>query len=193
MTNSHLTTLQLVAMRRIYRSEYQEHRVVVTRLWRKYAHPSTSPLGNTIYGEHPSCKTPNQVPPAVRRTLNGARQIVETVNSQLAEQFRIEVNHAQSFGGLCARLYTKLTAHTLCLYLNRVLGNAHPLHIKALAFPPAELAHWPSWLVDSPTGCHTLAPTTSRLKGPTWITQQPLKYHRLTDLSRTEIALSSTS
>jgi hypothetical protein len=75
------------------------------------------------------------VPAAVRRTLNGARQIIETVNSQLAEQFHIEVNHAQSFHGLCARLYTKLTAHTLCLYLNRVLGNANPLQIKALAFP----------------------------------------------------------
>lgn len=75
------------------------------------------------------------VPRAVRRTFNGARQVIETVTSQLAEQFRIEVNHAQSFGGLCARLYTKLTAHTLCLYLNRVLGNTEPLHIKTLAFP----------------------------------------------------------
>jgi len=76
-----------------------------------------------------------QAPRAVRRTLNGARQIVETVNSQLAEQFHIEVNHAQSFGGLCARLYTKLTAHTLCLCLNRALGHPNILHIKALAFP----------------------------------------------------------
>ncbi len=75
------------------------------------------------------------VPAVVRRTRNGARQIIETGNSQLAEQFRIEVNHAQSFGGLCARLCTKLTAHTLCLYLNRLLGTANPLHIKALAFP----------------------------------------------------------
>lgn len=75
------------------------------------------------------------VPTAVRRTLNGARQIIETVTSQLAEQFRIEVNHAQSFGGLCARLYTKLTAHTLCLCLNRLLGHPDILSIKALAFP----------------------------------------------------------
>lgn len=75
------------------------------------------------------------VPTTVRRTLNGARQIIETVTSQLAEQFHIEVNHAQSFGGLCARVYTKLTAHTLCLSLNRVLGQPNILHIKALAFP----------------------------------------------------------
>jgi hypothetical protein len=40
-----------------------------------------------------------------------------------------------SFWGLCARLYTKLTAHTLCLYLNRLLGNPDWLQIKGLAFP----------------------------------------------------------
>lgn len=73
--------------------------------------------------------------PARRRLVNGARQIIETVTSQLAEQFHIEVNHAQSFWGLTARLLTKLTAHTLCLYLNRSLGKTDFLHIKELAFP----------------------------------------------------------
>jgi len=76
-----------------------------------------------------------QLPPAVCRLLNGARQIIETVNDQLKEQFHIEVNHAHTFPGLCARLHTKLAAHTLCLYLNRLLGNHDILHIKALAFP----------------------------------------------------------
>ncbi len=76
-----------------------------------------------------------QLPPAVCRLLNGARQIVETVNDQLKEQFRIEENHAHTFPGLCARLHTKLAAHTLCLYLNRLLGNNDILQIKALAFP----------------------------------------------------------
>lgn len=75
------------------------------------------------------------VPPAGRRTFNGARPIVETVNRQLTEQFRIEVNHAQRFGGLCARLYTKLTAHPLCISLNRLLGLPDALRITALAFP----------------------------------------------------------
>jgi hypothetical protein len=75
------------------------------------------------------------VAPAVRRLINGARQVVETVNSQLTEQFRIEVNHAQSFWGLTARLLTKLTAHTLCLYLNRALAKPDALQIKHLAFP----------------------------------------------------------
>jgi hypothetical protein len=76
-----------------------------------------------------------QVPAAVRRLLSRARQVAETVNGQLAEQFGIETNHAQSFGGLVARLYTKLTAHTLCISLNRLLGKANVLHIKELAFP----------------------------------------------------------
>jgi hypothetical protein len=75
------------------------------------------------------------VPKAIRETLNGARAIIETVNDQLVEQFNIERNHAHSFWGLCTRVSTKLTAHTLCLYLNRLLGNADFLHIKQLAFP----------------------------------------------------------
>ena len=76
-----------------------------------------------------------QVPEVVCKMMNGARQIIETVNEQLTEQFNIEHNHAHSFWGLCTRLMTKLTAHTLCIYLNRLLGNADFLQIKHLAFP----------------------------------------------------------
>ena len=72
---------------------------------------------------------------ALRRRFNGARQVVETVNGQLAEQFKIEVNHALTFGGLTARLYTKLAAHVACVYLNRLAGAPDVLRIKALAFP----------------------------------------------------------
>lgn len=76
-----------------------------------------------------------QPPPTVRQTFNAVRQIIETVNGQLTEQFNLQVNHAHSFWGLCTRLLTKLTAHTLCIYLNRLLGKADFLQIKALAFP----------------------------------------------------------
>jgi hypothetical protein len=76
-----------------------------------------------------------QLAPTEARARNAARQIIETVNSQLAEQFGIEVNHAQSFWGLTARVITKLTAHTLSVALNRLSGAANALHIKALAFP----------------------------------------------------------
>ena len=76
-----------------------------------------------------------QLPPELRRLHNQARQIIETVNGQLVEQFDIERNHAHTFWGLCTRLLTKLTAHTLSIYLNRLLGQPQPLQIKALAFP----------------------------------------------------------
>jgi hypothetical protein len=76
-----------------------------------------------------------QVSPALRRLLNSARQIIETVNGQLVEQFHLQITHAHTFAGLCARLQTKLAAHTLCVYLNRLLGNPDYLQIKSLAFP----------------------------------------------------------
>jgi len=67
--------------------------------------------------------------------LNGVRQMIETVNHQLSELFQIEINHAHTFWGLCTRLYTKLTAHTLCIYINRLLEKPEFLQIKSLAFP----------------------------------------------------------
>jgi len=73
--------------------------------------------------------------PAFVRLLNGMRQVIETVNDQLEEQFGIGRNHAHTFAGLCARLASKLTAHTICLYINRLLGKAQALQIKVLAFP----------------------------------------------------------
>jgi hypothetical protein len=65
------------------------------------------------------------------RLLKDVRRIIETVGSQLSEQFNIERNRARSFWGLCARLYTKLTAHTLGVYLNRIFG-LEPLHLAQL-------------------------------------------------------------
>jgi hypothetical protein len=76
-----------------------------------------------------------QLPPALAALQTRWRQIVETVNGQLAGLFHIEENHAHSFDGLRARLYSKLTAHTLAMYVNRLLGNPDCLHLKALAFP----------------------------------------------------------
>jgi hypothetical protein len=76
-----------------------------------------------------------QVSEAVAHLHSHCRQIIETVNDQLTEQFQIETNHAHTFWGLCTRLHTKLAAHTLCIYLNRLLGNADFLQIKRLAFP----------------------------------------------------------
>lgn len=76
-----------------------------------------------------------QLPAAAVHVHNQVRQLIETVNSQLAGQFHLERNYAHSFSGLCTRLYSKLTAHTLCIYLNKLLGKVDFLQIKALAFP----------------------------------------------------------
>lgn len=76
-----------------------------------------------------------QLSPHLKHLYNSIRQIIETVNGQLSQQFNIEKNHAHTFWGLCTRLYSKLTAHTLCIYINRLLGKSEFLQIKALAFP----------------------------------------------------------
>ena len=76
-----------------------------------------------------------KLPRLVQRLINAVRQIIETVNDQLSEQFHIETNHAHTFWGLCTRLYTKLAAHTICIYINRLLGKPNFLQIKSLAFP----------------------------------------------------------
>jgi len=76
-----------------------------------------------------------QLPVATKKLINRVRQLIETVNGQLTDQFNVEKNRAHTFYGLCARLYTKLTAHTLSIYLNRLIGNPNVLQIKALAFP----------------------------------------------------------
>tara|TARA_B100001013_G_C24569541_1_gene425987 strand:+ start:171 stop:1076 length:906 start_codon:yes stop_codon:yes gene_type:complete len=83
----------------------------------------------------PRSNQKQQVSPATRRKHNQIRQIIETVNGQFSEQFHLEINHAHTFWGLCTRLLTKLAAHTLCIYLNRLLGNPNFLQIKKLAFP----------------------------------------------------------
>ena len=74
------------------------------------------------------------IPVEMRKLFNRIRQRIETVNNQLSNQFNIETNHAHTFWGLCTRLYTKLAAHTISIYINRLLGNDDFLQIKALAF-----------------------------------------------------------
>lgn len=83
----------------------------------------------------PRSNQKRQLPPFVCRIFNSLRHVVETVNSQLTEQFNIERNHAYTFWGLSARLYSKLAAHTMLIYINRLLGEVDFLHIKKLAFP----------------------------------------------------------
>ncbi len=64
-----------------------------------------------------------QLPEALTRAINQARQIVETVNSQLAGQLALQRNRAKSVWGLATRVHAKLAAHTLGLYLNYLAGR----------------------------------------------------------------------
>lgn len=83
----------------------------------------------------PRANQKKQVSQAYKHLHNAIRQLIETVNGQLTEHLGIQKNHAHTFWGLCTRLYAKLTAHTLCVYINRLLGRPDFLQIKALAFP----------------------------------------------------------
>lgn len=76
-----------------------------------------------------------QIPAFISRLYDAVLHIIDTVTSQLNAQFSIETNHAHTLRGLCARLYTKLSAHTLCIHINRLLGVPDYLQIKQLAFP----------------------------------------------------------
>ena len=103
---------------------------------------SSAPLAHALREAHavrlltvPRRTQHHQLPAAVARRRNGLRQIIETVNGQLTEQFGLARHHAHTFAGLCARLHTTLAAHTRCLWRNRLLGHADFLHIKRLAFP----------------------------------------------------------
>jgi transposase len=70
-----------------------------------------------------------QLPAALTQAINHFRQRIETVNSQLVGQFRLQQNQAKSVLGLAARVQAKLAAHTLGLYLNHLLGRP----LRALA------------------------------------------------------------
>ena len=76
-----------------------------------------------------------QLPRFLQHLYNSIRQMIETVNAQLSQQLHLQINHAHTFWGLCTRLHTKLAAHTLCIYINRLLGKPDFLQIKSLAFP----------------------------------------------------------
>ena len=64
-----------------------------------------------------------QLPAALTRAINEARQIVETVNSQLVNHLALQRNRAKSVWGLATRVHAKLAAHTLGLYLNYRAGR----------------------------------------------------------------------
>lgn len=52
------------------------------------------------------------------QTLNGLRQLVETVNGQLVERFKVQEMRVRKGWTLLARWFRKILAHTVCVWLN---------------------------------------------------------------------------
>ena len=84
--------------------------------------------GVTLLTPHRSNQR-EQLPEALARLVTHFRQMIETINSQLAGQFSIEINKAKCVSGLVARVQTKVAAHTLGMYLNVLTGQP----LRALA------------------------------------------------------------
>ena len=58
------------------------------------------------------------------------RKRIETIFSQLCDQFSIQHNYAKSFQGLATRILAKITGFTLLQYLNKYSLNNQLCHVK---------------------------------------------------------------
>lgn len=77
----------------------------------------------------------NQYNKSFRQLIFKARRRIETTFSQLAEQLNINKVLAKSLWGLMTRIRTKILAHNLCYFINKLLGKTVQLgHIKELIF-----------------------------------------------------------
>lgn len=73
------------------------------------------------------------LPKELAKLIRSARQLIETVGSQLTQVFHIEHNLAKSTWGIKTRLVDKLLAHTVGCYLNHLLGRPL-LHMAGLVY-----------------------------------------------------------
>src|SRR5438067_3049196 len=68
----------------------------------------------------------NQAPkrsPSAQKQLNRLRLICETVNAQLQEQLHLSKHYAKSTWGLMTRIAAKMTAHSVGMMINSLLGR----------------------------------------------------------------------
>ncbi len=65
--------------------------------------------------------------PAVFRKI---RKRIETIFSQLCDQFMIRRNYAKTFQGLATRILSKITAFTLLQYINKFITNRPLNHVN---------------------------------------------------------------
>jgi hypothetical protein len=62
--------------------------------------------------------------------LRRIRKRIETVFSQLCDQFMIQRNYAKSFAGYRTRILAKISGMTVLQYLNRFVNNVPVGHLK---------------------------------------------------------------
>jgi len=65
--------------------------------------------------------------PAVFRKV---RKRIETIFSQLCDQFMMRKNYAKTFLGLATRIFSKITAFTLLQYINKFITGRPLNHVK---------------------------------------------------------------
>jgi hypothetical protein len=66
---------------------------------------------------------PSQRSKPAQRQLNRLRLICETVNAQLQEQLHLSKHYAKSTWGLLTRIAAKVTAHSIAMMVNTLLGR----------------------------------------------------------------------
>ena len=70
-------------------------------------------------------------PKSFVKQLMSKRRLVETVIRQLSERFEIEKTKARDMWHLTNRITRKILSHTMCVFLNKTLGNP-PLQFALL-------------------------------------------------------------
>jgi hypothetical protein len=70
--------------------------------------------------------------------LKGWRQLIETVNGQLVERFKVQEMRVRKGWTLLARWFRKILAHTVCVWLNLQFGRS-PLDFAGLVSVKSEI------------------------------------------------------
>src|SRR5207302_8110387 len=94
---------------------------------------------------------PSQRSQPAQRQLNRLRLICETVNAQLQEQLHLSKHYAKSTWGLMTRIAAKVTAHSVGMMVNSLLGR-----------PAFQLADLAVYTTRTKRKCLTLLPDTNK-------------------------------
>jgi hypothetical protein len=74
---------------------------------------------NLITPSRRNAKKPDRLPKLFSKT----RRLIETVIGQFTDRFNIQKHKAKDLWHLTSRIYRKVLSHTICIIINRKLGN----------------------------------------------------------------------